>query len=251
MCTLTWWRGANAYEVFFNRDERVTRPEALPPEIGECAGVRFVAPVDIPSGGTWIFGNEAGVTLAILNYYEKEEPDPPEGLFRSRGQLVWSLASCTSLEEVGERLAEIDPAQWNAFTILAFDEGRGGASGMRVWKWVHDREALRGPERAPSMPVSSSSFDPERVVAARLRAFARLVPAGEPVEPDGLERYHHWDGEGRPGPETVVMQRPDARTWSISRVRMTPGQVTFVYEAVGKQPPIPPETRTLERRPRG
>jgi uncharacterized protein with NRDE domain len=254
MCTVTWWQGSEGYEVFFNRDERLTRPEALPPAVREEDGVKFLAPVDVLSGGTWLLVNEAGVTLAILNHYEKEEPEPPGGVFRSRGQLVWSLASCASLEEVAARLGGMEIEEYNAFLFLAFDPGSGDRPGARVWQWVHEGTALRGPDPSPGMPVCSSSFAPERVVAARRRAFAELVPAGirasgEAVGPEWLDRYHHLDGDGHPGPETVLMRRPDARTWSISRVRVERTRVAFRYEAV-RDIPSPPVTGELERRRR-
>lgn len=74
MCTLTWWRGAagEGYEVFFNRDELKTRPPAKPPAAGERGGVRFLSPVDTQAGGTWIWANQFGVVMALLNWYDRE-----------------------------------------------------------------------------------------------------------------------------------------------------------------------------------
>ena len=229
VCTLTWWSGPSGYEVFFNRDELRTRGAAEPPAVQSQAGVQFIAPVDQPSGGTWLLANEHGLTLAILNLYERELPEIPGAVFRSRGLLLRSLADCRSLEEVADRLHREAVSLCNAFTMLGFDQAGPGA--LRVWRWAHDRESLTGPDREPAMPVCSSSFQAERVIAARKRLFAEMA-GGERVEPELLGRYHHFDQGGAPSAETVLMRRPDARTLSISRVRVTAERVRFEYEEI-------------------
>ena len=233
MCTLTWWNGPDGYEVFFNRDERRTRLEALPPCVDVRNGVRFVAPVDQPSGGTWLLANERGVTLAILNLYERERMEPPAEGFHSRGLLLRSLADCGDLDEVSQRLRAARMADYNAFTLIGFDLGRPDGV-LRVWRWQHDGESLVGPDEQPEMPVCSSSFAPERVIASRQQIFAELRAAAE-VRPGLLQSFHRFDRGGQPSPETVLMRRPDARTLSISRVRIETGRIRFEYEPVPEE----------------
>ena len=67
MCTLTWRTAGGGYEVFFNRDERRTRPPARPPAVHRAAGVSYVSPIDAEAGGTWLAVNELGTTLALEN----------------------------------------------------------------------------------------------------------------------------------------------------------------------------------------
>ncbi|RFC46541.1 MAG: Transport and Golgi organization 2 [Verrucomicrobia bacterium] len=232
MCTLTWWNGPGRYDVFFNRDELCSRGRAEPPLLQCLDGVRFLAPVDRPSGGTWLLANEAGVTLAILNLYEKELPEIPGAAFRSRGLLLRGLADCESLEEVAGRLGRNSVSLCNAFTLLGFDQG--GPEGFRVWRWTHDRERLSGPELDPTMPICSSSFAAEQVIAARRRAFQAIVPPDR-TDPERLLAFHHDDNRGQPSAETVLMRRTDARTLSISRVRVAPERVCFEYEEVPEE----------------
>ena len=238
MCTLTWWNGQDGYEVFFNRDERLTRAEALPPVVDSWNGVRFVAPVDRPSGGTWLLANEYGLTLAILNLYEHELLDVPGEILRSRGLLLRGLASCTRLEDVGDRLHAEGVSECNAFTLIGFDTGPSGAD-FRVWRWRHDRERLVGPEDAPEMPVCSSSYDPERVIASRRKIFGdfRKTIGGE-ADPKLLARYHRYDREGQASADTVLMRRSDARTLSISRVTVGKRWIRFGYEVVPPEGPL-------------
>ena len=73
MCTLTWWRGESGeLEIFFNRDERKTRPVADPPSRFESDGVSFLSPRDPKGGGTWMTVNEYGIVVCLLNKWELE-----------------------------------------------------------------------------------------------------------------------------------------------------------------------------------
>jgi len=46
MCTVSWIHDSDGYEVLCNRDEKLTRQPALPPQIRERDGIRYLAPVD-------------------------------------------------------------------------------------------------------------------------------------------------------------------------------------------------------------
>jgi uncharacterized protein with NRDE domain len=72
MCTVTWLMEADSYTVFFNRDELKTRSHALHPAIKEQNGVRYIAPVDLDGGGTWIGVNEFGLTCGLLNNHRSK-----------------------------------------------------------------------------------------------------------------------------------------------------------------------------------
>src|SRR5215472_14610351 len=67
MCTLTFVPTVDGYLAGMNRDELLTRPAALPPEIHELEAMKLVYPRE-PSGGTWIACNSRGNLLALLNW---------------------------------------------------------------------------------------------------------------------------------------------------------------------------------------
>src|SRR5215472_6977646 len=69
MCTLTLVPTVDGYFAGMNRDELLTRPSALPPEIYGREGMKVVYPRE-PSGGTWIACNSSGNLLALLNWNE-------------------------------------------------------------------------------------------------------------------------------------------------------------------------------------
>ncbi|MEM7384793.1 MAG: NRDE family protein [Verrucomicrobiota bacterium] len=230
MCTMTWWRGENTYEVFFNRDEQKKRRPALPPTRQRAKGVSFLAPTDTVGGGTWIFCNEWGVTMALLNLYEKEEPSGPKKgqRFVSRGRLLSSLVDVKSASEVAPRLDDFAAASFQPFTLVAVDPGQTNSTLL----WRYQNQRFEGPVLDPPLPLSSSSADTANVLESRRQCFA-LLEQQEGQCPEMMEQFHHHDN-GEPSSMTVRMNRPDAQTLSISRIRVEPGQAEFLYQ---DQPP--------------
>lgn len=250
MCTLTWWvGGSGTYEVFFNRDEFKDRPPALPPSVGERDGVRFIAPIDPKTGGTWLMANEAGLTVALLNWYEGGGSLTYRPEWGNRGDLVLGLAGVTRWEEVAGRLAGADGGAYPPFRLIGFAAGQDG--GLEVAGWLGRGEGAVEPIPV-DMPVTSSSVDPEGVSERRRRLLRSLVAASGGGDPEVLWDYHRGraDGGGGPCGWSVRMNRPDAQTWSISRVTVAPDAVRFRYEAqprdlVGE---VSRHDLTLERR---
>ena len=230
MCTLTWWRspepGHDGYEVFFNRDEKKTRPLALPPEPLEVNGVRFLAPRDGGAGGTWLLGNEFGITVALLNWYSRETVAGPIEDRISRGKLVMDLGDLHSREALPEKLAAFNPQRFSPFRLLAFFPGDSGPFvAYCQWSGTGEFEQVD----CPPMPICSSSFDRTSVVAEREVRLRETLAEGS--GPELLWNYHHNNGSPDATAYSVRMNRPDAQTWSISRIMVTPEAVRFGYEA--------------------
>ncbi len=229
MCTLTWWSNSEGYEVFFNRDERKSRKPAFPPAVHKTpSGEPYLCATDGDVGGTWLLANSKGVTLAILNYYEREPDESDTGTHRSRGLLMTDLAGSDSLEAIHKYLTKIDLSDYKAFSIMGFQLD----SHIRVWLWRWDGESLKGPDLDPQMPVCSSSFLTAEVVAGRERMLEDMLMESDFSNPEVLNQFHHEDGGGTPNAYTVKMNRPDAQTWSISRLRMTHTLAQYEYESL-------------------
>jgi len=69
MCTVSWRGGeGEVFELFFNRDERRAREEALPPVLEVIEGRQSLFPLDPVGGGTWVGGNDAGLVLCLRGF---------------------------------------------------------------------------------------------------------------------------------------------------------------------------------------
>jgi hypothetical protein len=217
MCTVTWWRdpAAGAFGVWFNRDERRTRPASEPVRAHAAAedGTRFLAPRDPAAGGTWLLANVHGLVVGVLNFYAAEPAETRPRV--SRGTLPWRHAARRSVAEVAGAMQTLACGDYAPFVLLAWD--RGGEAG---WSWdgaTLQQEALLQP------PISTSSYRSREIVAWRKSRYAQLVVQAEAAT---LTKYHDDVAHANPA-FNVRMRRPDARTESVCRVTMTPAEVSF------------------------
>lgn len=210
---MTWWHGDGRFEVFFNRDELKTRAPASPPELLESAGgVRFLAPRDPAAGGTWMLANEHRVTVCLLNRWHEAAPEG--GACQSRGLLVSAMADCSSAHEVMQRLRKTGLACYRPFTMVAIDSGH-------VLGAAWNGQRLSDEQLIP--PLTSSSYRFEEVAAARREAFSN-IPGNDPGS-----LWEFQCGGPSASAYTVRMNRPDAQTWSRSRVCVSEHSILWEY----------------------
>src|SRR5204862_7203877 len=93
MCTVTFIARKRGYCLGMNRDEKLTRPTALPPKKRTVNGRAVFAPSE-PGGGTWIALNDQGATLALMNWYSIKARIERNAL--SRGEIVNSVSASVS-----------------------------------------------------------------------------------------------------------------------------------------------------------
>src|SRR5262245_52586670 len=155
MCTATWIRTEDGYEVLFNRDELRTRKPASPPETIARNGVRILAPIDGDAGGTWLGANEHGVTIGVAN----GAATTTGGTFRSRGLLVLDLLAGRDLADVERLVGAQSGTPYRPFALFAID-GAGEMAHFGERQGVADDEAAL---------LFSSSRDPVRARHERER----------------------------------------------------------------------------------
>lgn len=213
MCTLSWNRPTpETLEVWFNRDEKKTRPVADAPAMRELNGTRFLSPRDPQGGGTWMLANEHGLVVCLLNRWELGGKSA-SGVRKSRGQLVWRMAVAQSLDQIADLLTDLE--HHLPFILVGLS-----ADGEEAWNW--DGETLNS--IGAKQPFTSSSYCFPEVKKSREAAFSGV----------SLEHYHASTGE-ESSAFTVRMNRPDAQTWSRSKV--TVGE-EIEWEYLAEQPDL-------------
>ncbi|MGC6425575.1 MAG: NRDE family protein [Akkermansiaceae bacterium] len=196
MCTLSWSRPSpDTLEVWFNRDEKKARPIADPPAVRKLSETRFLSPRDPQGGGTWMLANEYGLVVCLLNRWELGGKSA-SGVRKSRGQLVWRMAVAKTIEEIALLLVDLE--NHPPFILVGLS-----TAGEVAWDW--DGQELA--EIETKQPFTSSSYCFQEVRKFREAAFAGSDPEG----------YHASAGEEATA-FTVRMNRPDAQTWSRSKV---------------------------------
>jgi hypothetical protein len=243
MCTVSWFHEDGGFQLFFNRDERRRRRSALPPSVHRKGSTRFVAPVDGDFGGSWIGANEHGLALGLLNGYADDDgASPPDG-WTSRGLLLTALIDSRSAAMAERRLAALPLERFRSFVLLMLAPGVD----ERITRWS-GRTLRRERRAAPSGVLSSSSFRTEDVLRSRFELLEHMR-ASQDADPVGLHLEYHASHWPERGPYSVCMHRDDARTVSLTHVRVDAGEVALAYAADSPCRAAPGEPVKIERSP--
>lgn len=236
MCTVSWLVQPGGYDLFFNRDELVTRVREEPPALDRHDGLAWIAPRDGSGGGTWLGVNEGGITVCLLNDYETPWRQPTLGTVFSRGQVTLAGLTATTLTRLHEKVLRAPLDRTPPFQLLALSP----VERPRLWRW--NGAHLRTVE--PEMPfLSSSSVQTEQIVTARRSRFRSLWNRSI-VRTATLAAFHREHTPGR-GAQSVLMRRPDASTRSIIHVSVREGRARLSYQAVTWAPSGPALTTPL------
>lgn len=230
MCTVSWIRSRNGYELFCNRDEKHERAPALGPAIhqGQAGdrAFRYIAPMDGHAGGTWISANDAALSLCLLNGAalsgsEGSLSDAGRPLL-SRGCVIRQLAGISTIDEVVERLQAMPLQDFDSFTVVALQPQR--PTGIFEW---NRRTRFTLLDVDGFTPLVSSSYDPVSVRMRRLWDFKRR---GKGHRPDASELFafhaSHSFGESA---YSTCMHREDASTKSLSWITVDSDQIRFLH----------------------
>jgi uncharacterized protein with NRDE domain len=216
---MTWFVSDSGYELFFNRDERVSRRHADLPSIHQQEGVSYISPTDADAGGTWIAVNHHGVTVCLLNHYQFEQIATYKE-WTSRGEIVRQFATTKSLDAVEEQFNTLELEDYRAFRMFIID--RAGNNRLCVWDGHQGRIELD-----VSSPKSSSSVDAKHVKAVRRGLF---LDRGMQTSSNSQEFLDfHSSHSPSKSQESVCMHRSDANTVSFSYVKVAETAVSFRY----------------------
>jgi hypothetical protein len=207
------------WRVAFNRDERLTRGEALLPRAHRHEHVTALYPVDAEGGGTWIAATGAGLVFALLNEtdacgsvaqgFSPALEGRPEGLrSTSRGLVVTRLVSSRSIEEAQSRLGESPVEKCRPFRLLVV-----GEAGLLEAVWAGDL-TWRFHEPVARLVRTSSTVAPAATLRKRRSLFDRLVTDASTAAQDAFHA-HRWPGDPS---ASVRMSRPGAATVSVTTI---------------------------------
>ena len=116
MCTVTLIARRNGYALGMNRDEKLTRVDSIAACATSPRRTRDALAPSEPNGGTWIGVNDAGATLALINWYSV--PARVAGQTVSRGEVVKLALPSDSSALVDAALAELPLARVNPFRLI-------------------------------------------------------------------------------------------------------------------------------------
>lgn len=222
MCTLTIHRTPDGYSLSMNRDELRSRGPEQPPVLHSDSAPRasWAAPVDTPTGGTWLGANDCGVAACLLNRYAEsaestestETARAPEGV--SRGFILPALLPLGGPEAVAAHLAgEFDPSRYAPFDLFIVHQG-----GVERHTWNGAGRMQTTTCRDEWFCFASSSWRQDEVAAHREELFHLWIRRGAD-ERHGFPGLHLYRESGRER-YAPIMDRPESHTRSLSRVEV-------------------------------
>lgn len=214
MCTLTYRLTDHGYQLFFNRDEQITRPQAIEPTRDFALNAAY--PIDPTGGGTWIGVHESGVSLALLNFYQAQI-DPTIKNFTSRGVIIPYLLA--HINDIHHQLLTMDLSVYQAFQLCIFDAALSSQSNQnslaKQYTWDGLQLAVNILSVQGSLPITSSGVDFETVYTYRKQQYNKMID-NQLSEPSDYIAYHQH--QGLSGKCSVKMQREDAKTVSFTQI---------------------------------
>jgi hypothetical protein len=221
MCTVTFIARRKGYALGMNRDEKLTRVAALPPARHHLGSRAALFPSE-PNGGTWIGVNEAGVTLALINWYAV--PARVAGQTVSRGQIVKSSLASHLPAMTDGVLSNLPLARVNPFRLIGVFPSH---QAVVEWRWnLQQVERFDHPWRANTW--ISSGFDEPGAQKTRRKMFGAALRQSSVGSVDWLRRLHRSHGPER-GPYSTCMHREDASTVSFTEVTVSRQTASMRY----------------------
>jgi hypothetical protein len=221
MCSVSFLPREDGFILAMNRDERLSRISALPPEVLEHDGMVALYPREL-SGGTWIGVNSAGMTFALINWYS--QADCADGNPISRGEVVRALLPARSSAMAAGLLRKLPLQRMNPFRLMVVSPSERS---LTEWRSVcGDPEQFILPWKRHHW--FSSGLDERKANQIRRRTCARMIH--HPVDLLSLRRLHRSHAP-KAGAFSLCMHQSEACTVSYTEINVRGAMATTYYIA--------------------
>ena len=221
MCTVTFMPRSSDYCLAMNRDEKLTRPEGLPPKLTVVQKRRVICPSE-PGGGTWIALNDLGVSLALINWYSvlaRVERSPI-----SRGEVVKAACVADNPGAMETILSALPLERINPFRLIGIFPASQKITEAR---WDLKKFVLKTCPWQTQQWISSG-FDEPAAQRERSRTFQQAFGQKSVGSLNWLRRLHRSHSREK-GPLSTCMHRADAMTVSYTEVTVTQSKARMSY----------------------
>jgi hypothetical protein len=214
----------NGYAAGMNRDEKLSRLQAISPKRFDFLGGAAVCPRE-SSGGTWIGCNSHGNLLALLNWNDVR-PQVGGTKVRSRGVLIPELIAEHDLTDTYARYAQLDLRGVLPFRLVGAFLGE---SVITEWRWDGLRRQEFNHTWGKRHWFSSSVSD---ALAQRGRGrTCEKAKRDRSLELVSWVRNLHQSHDPVPGPFSICVHRKDAATVSYTEVRCSGKGISMGYRS--------------------
>lgn len=210
MCSVSWKFQNDGYQLGFNRDEKWHRPLSADPSLEKHHPIAGACARDGGGGGTWLFTNEHGITIAVMNAYPGGVIPPPGK--SSRGLIPFLAANHASVSALERALFTHTWENHAPCDLVLF-----AADEMHHYGWDG---AVFGAHPVPPQPfLTASSVNGEVVRKARIARYGLI--SKQPIQ-------QILDDETAEEPACAIhVKREDGGTVSRTFVTVTITEIHF------------------------
>ncbi|MCI0351894.1 MAG: NRDE family protein [Acidobacteriales bacterium] len=220
MCTVTFIPRDTGFLIAMNRDERLTREAAQPPQTFRVNHHRAIFPHE-SSGGTWIGANDSGMAFAILNQSIENGGAQKK---KSRGAIIPALLTAGSSSDVQAAIHQLDFAGTLPFRLLGFFPAE---TVVREWTWNGKKlESKLHPWQQRHWFSSGKSDEMATQQRGAVCQSAWRQPAAGSLS--WVRRLHRSHLPER-GAFSICVHRDDAQTVSYSELSSRDGTLDLRY----------------------
>jgi hypothetical protein len=223
MCTVTFIPVRDEFFITSNRDEKLSRKQAITPVAYKQEGHYLIYPKDANAGGTWIALKENGDAIVLLNgAFLPHIQQPPYR--KSRGLILLDIINTPrpSLSLVKINLDGIEP-----FTLVLMESGS-----LYEFRWDgQERYCKQLSAHRPHIWSSSTLYD-GLVVKKREQWFAAFLNRNpNPTQLDILN-FHRFTGDGDRANDLLMEREDKYATVSITSLFLTAERGSMKYLSV-------------------
>ncbi|WP_269237583.1 NRDE family protein [Flavobacterium flavigenum] len=220
MCTVSFINNNQTVIITSNRDEKVIRPNAIPPGNYICGDKNIIYPKDPKAGGTWFAADANGTILVLLNGgIIKHEV---QFLYRkSRGVIALDIIGSNSPIHFWHQinLEDIEP-----FTVVLYQDKK---LYELIWDGILKRTKLL--DETQNYIWSSVTLYSDEIRKKRSGWFAKFLKDKKEISPLDMMHFHK-NTEGDDCENGLIINRENVlKTVSITQVSIQQNKSVIEY----------------------
>jgi hypothetical protein len=220
MCTVTFVPVNDRYFITSNRDEKMMRKPAIPPQCYPIKNTILLYPKDADAGGAWIAMNDKGNAAVLLNgaFIKHVSIHPYQ---RSRGLVLLDIISAALPIKYFFRL---DLAAVEPFTLIILEQ-----DSLYECRWDGSSKYGRQLPKHRSHIWSSVTLYTDEIIRKREQWFARWLNNHLHPTLEDIRRFHQFGGEGDPANDLLMNRDKQMLTVSITGMEIWKDRGRLVY----------------------
>jgi len=219
MCTVTFIPTANGFIITSNRDEKIAREKAIPPQSYKINTKKIIFPKDQKAGGTWIAHTENKIVVLLNGAQEKHVVKP--SYRKSRGLIVVEIASANNSLALWKNidLKEIEP-----FTIILFENNK-----LFLLQWNEIKKSQEELPISENHIWSSSTLYSKEIRTERAKWFANFMLKNTNPTTKDILNFHQFTESDNAEFGLQINRNNFLKTISITQCLVSKNKIQMSY----------------------